>query len=293
MKKIKNIFKSILLISVFSFISCEDENYELGDISAPTNLEISAEIVGVGENYPNGDGSGTVHFEALAGDAITYKFISNGTETMAPDGKHTVNFSVTGTHTYVVTVVAVGSGGATSSRSIDVTVFANYSPQPDFLKNLTNNTSRTWKQNTDVGGFVGVGPAGGTWPEWYSADPNTRAEYGSNDDTWTFSLSSKGFTHTTNGGSAVKFEYAGDLPGGTDDPKDDTHKDFPIENYSGTWEVTAPGGVETITLSGYGFFSLYTGTQDYTIVFPTSDTMELTTIDANGRRWYYKLIAID
>jgi hypothetical protein len=293
MKKIKIIYQSIFMFSLIFFVGCEKENYELGNIVAPSNIEITSEIVGVDENNPNGDGSGTVHFNATSTNALTYKYIFNGEETLAPSGKHTINFSVTGTHTYVVTVVAVGTGGTTSMKSVDVKVFANYSPQPEFLANLTNNSSRTWKQNTDVGGYVGVGPAGGDAPIWYTADPNSRADTGSDDDTWTFTLDGKGFTHTTNGGTAVKTEYAGDLPGGTDDPKDDTLKNFPLDDYSGTWNVTAPGGVETISLSGIGFFSLYTGTHDYTIVFPTSDTMELTTTDANGRKWWYKLIAID
>ena len=293
MNKIKMIYRSVLLLSILSFVGCEKENYELGNIVAPSNLEISAEIVGVDEANPNGDGSGTVHFNFSANNAITYKYIFDGVEKLVPSGKHTINFSVTGTRTYVVTAVAIGSGGTTSMKSIAVKVFANYSPQPEFLTNLTSNSSRTWKQNTEEGGYVGVGPAGGDAPIWYTADPNSRADTGADDDTWTFSLEGKGFTHTTNGGTAVKTEYAGDLPGGTDDPKDDTLKNFVLEDYSGTWNVTAPGGVETISLSGYGFFSLYTGTHDYTIVFPTSNTMELTTTDANGRKWYYKLIAVE
>jgi len=293
MNKIKMIYRSVLLLSILSFVGCEKENYELGNIVAPSNLEISAEIVGVDEANPNGDGSGTVHFNFSANDAITYKYIFDGVEKLVPSGKHTINFSVTGTRTYVVTAVAIGSGGTTSMKSIAVKVFANYSPQPEFLTNLTSNSSRTWKQNTEEGGYVGVGPAGGDAPIWYTANPNSRADTGADDDTWTFSLEGKGFTHTTNGGTAVKTEYAGDLPGGTDDPKDDTLKNFVLEDYSGTWNVTAPGGVETISLSGYGFFSLYTGTHDYTIVFPTSNTMELTTTDANGRKWYYKLIAVE
>ena len=176
MNKIKMIYRSVLLLSVLSFVGCEKENYELGNIVAPSNLEISAEIVGVDEANPNGDGSGTVHFDVSANNAITYKYIFDGVEKLVPSGKHTINFSVTGTHTYVVTAVAIGSGGTTSMKSIAVKVFANYSPQPEFLTNLTSNSSRTWKQNTEEGGYVGVGPAGGDAPIWYTADPNSRAD---------------------------------------------------------------------------------------------------------------------
>ena len=75
MKKIKIIYRSILILSILSFIGCEEENYVLGNIVAPSNLEISAEIVGVDQDNPNGDGSGTVHFNFSANDAITYKYI--------------------------------------------------------------------------------------------------------------------------------------------------------------------------------------------------------------------------
>lgn len=292
MKKIKFLFKSVLILATLTLVSCEEENYEFGAIVAPSSVNITAEIVGVDEANPNGDGSGTVHFNVSADNALNYKLLFDGTETMVPSGQHTMNFSVTGTHIYVVTAVAIGTGGTTSMKSIAVKVFANYSPQPEFLTNLTSNSSRTWRLNTDVGGHVGVGPADSTSPIWYSADPNSRASYGSDDDTWTFSLTGKGYTHTTNGGCAVKFEYAGDV-GGTDDPVDNTHSNFPVENYSGTWNVAAPGGVEVLTFSGIGHVALYTGTHDYTIVFPTSNTMELTTTDDLGRKWYFKLIAVD
>ena len=292
MKKLKFLFKSVFILATFTLVSCEEENYELGAIIAPSNVQITAEIIGVDEANPNGDGSGTVHFNVSANNALTYKLIFDGVETLAPYGKHTINFSVTGTHTYVVTAVAVGTGGTTSMKSVSVKVFANYSPQPEFVTNLTSNSSRIWKLNTSEGGHVGVGPADSTEPIWYSAGPNSRTDYGSDDDTWTFSLTGRGYTHTTNGGCAVKFEYAADV-GGTDEPVDDTHKNFPLADYSGTWNVTAPGGVETISFSGIGHVALYTGTHDYTIVFPTSNTMQLTTTDDLGRKWYYKLIAVE
>jgi len=61
MKKIKYLFKSLLVITSLVFTSCETEDHEFGDIVNPTNLQVSADIVGSDENNPNGDGSGTVH----------------------------------------------------------------------------------------------------------------------------------------------------------------------------------------------------------------------------------------
>jgi hypothetical protein len=299
MKKFKYIF---VFISFFALTSCEidsfseEEQYILGDLNSPTALTVSAEIVGVSNDKPNGDGSGTVHFSASAEKALSYKFIYDGKEIMAPDGRTTINFAVNGTNTYVVTAVAMGAGGTTTSKSMDVTVYASFRPTEEFVKKLTNNSSKTWVLATDQGGYVGVGPSDSTWPAWYSADPFSRADYGSDDDEWTFTDNGLtqglggSFTHKTNGGCAVKFEYAGDV-GGTSENVDDTHANFALENYSGSFTVTAPGGVETITFSGYGHIGLYTGTQNYTIAFTSDDSAELTTIDAHGRKWYYKIKA--
>ena len=69
MKKFKYIF---VFISFLALTSCEidsfseEEQYILGDLNAPTALTVSAEIVGVSNDKPNGDGSGTVHFSASA-----------------------------------------------------------------------------------------------------------------------------------------------------------------------------------------------------------------------------------
>jgi len=299
MKKFKYIF---VFISFIALTSCdidsfsEEEQYILGELNAPTGLTLSSEIVGVSNDKPNGDGSGTVHFTASAEKALSYKFIYGDKEIMAPDGRATINFAINGTNTYVVTAVAMGAGGTTTSKSVDVTVYASFRPTEEFVKKLTNNSSKTWVLASDVDGYVGVGPVDSTWPAWYSAGANSRTEYGSDDDEWTFT--DKGltqglggsFTHKTNGGCAVKFEYAGDV-GGTNVPEDDTHKNFALENYSGSFTVTAPGGVETITFSGYGHIGLYTGTQNYTIAFTSDDSAELTTIDANGRKWVFKIKA--
>lgn len=297
MKKFKYIF---VFISFIALTSCdidsfsEEEQYILGELNAPTGLTLSSEIVGVSSDKPNGDGSGTVHFTASAEKALNYKFIYDGKETISPTGNLTINFAINGTNTYVVTVVAIGAGGTTTSKSIDVTVYASFRPTEEFVKKLTNNSSKTWVLATDVDGFLGVGPADSTWPAWYSANAGEREEYGSNDDEWTFTDNGLtqglggSYTHKTNGGCAVKFEYAGDV-GGTNENVDDTHKNFALENYSGSFTVTAPGGVETITFSGYGHIGLYTGTQNYTIAFTSDDTAELTTIDAAGRKWFYKI----
>jgi hypothetical protein len=59
-------------------------------------LTITAEIVGADIDNPYGDGSGVVNIKATANNAITYKFIYNGQETVAPSGNLPYNFGKEG-----------------------------------------------------------------------------------------------------------------------------------------------------------------------------------------------------
>ena len=61
----------LIAFSLFIFSSCEQEDYEFGDILSPTNLTISASLQGADADNPYGDGSGYVTFTATAADAIT------------------------------------------------------------------------------------------------------------------------------------------------------------------------------------------------------------------------------
>ena len=49
-----------LFIVALTFISCNEEEYSLGELSAPANVVINTEVVGVDATHPNGDGSGSV-----------------------------------------------------------------------------------------------------------------------------------------------------------------------------------------------------------------------------------------
>ena len=75
MKNIKFLFKTVFIAIATLLVGCEEENYEFGDLIAPNNLVVNAEIVGASAENPNGDGSGVVNFTAAADDAITYKYI--------------------------------------------------------------------------------------------------------------------------------------------------------------------------------------------------------------------------
>ena len=98
MIRLKLLFVSILMIS---FFGCEQDDYEFGDIQSPTNLVITADILGADDDNPFGDGSGYVTFTAVADDAISYKFTIAGVEYLASGGILTHGFSIRNSGNYV------------------------------------------------------------------------------------------------------------------------------------------------------------------------------------------------
>jgi hypothetical protein len=63
MKKYNKYF--VLLFALLLVISCQKDDYAFGDINAPANLKVTAEIVGKTTTAPNGDGSGVVKLVLL------------------------------------------------------------------------------------------------------------------------------------------------------------------------------------------------------------------------------------
>lgn len=135
MKNIKYIIG--LFFTIALFVSCEEESYEFGDLIAPSNINISYTIVGVDTNNPNGDGSGEVDFTVTSDNALAHKFFYKGSDSNAPEGTKTYGFvsedGPIGTFSlskHVVTAVAYGTGGASTSTSIEVEVLTPNVPPP-------------------------------------------------------------------------------------------------------------------------------------------------------------------
>ena len=245
-----------------------------------------------------GDGTGVVNFIASANNAISYQFVYNGSASSAPAGKQSYSFAVLGLQTYAVTVVAFGRGGISSSKTIEVEVLSTYSAPPDLLTMLTSNTTRTWRIAAEVPRHFGLGPVGGSIPvEWYpgpgNSDVNYKAGTGMYDDRYTFNINGT-FTHDTGadgfvfGREVLIEELAG--PGGIKDGAD--YFNYPYASYSALWSLSAPGGVETLSLTGTSFMGYYTGgNHKYRIFSRSANEMVLSTADGNnGFEWWFTLI---
>lgn len=292
MKKIKYI--NILFLFAIIMCSCEEKEYEFGDIIAPSNLEINSVIVGQDTENPYGDGSGTVNFTASASDALSYKYIYNGKEEMAPTGELTINFSTTGINNYNVTVQAFGKAGVSTTETIEVEVLALYAAPDDLLEMLYGDGEKTWRVKAESVGHFGVGPADGTSPDWWAAPAYDKAGLGAYDDRITFK-SDGTVTYVTNGtiygqASALDSDYGISWEANSNSE----YENYPVDAFSDTWSLTAPDGQETLTFDGNGFHGFYvSGDHSYAILERTDTEMTIKTIGADGLGWFGILTSED
>ena len=302
MKKIKYI-KALFFFVILIFTGCQENEYSFGEIVTPSNIQITAEIVGADAANPNGDGSGVVNFSATADQAVSFKYVFDGTEIVALSGKTSISFSKLGLNKYTVTVVASGTAGLTASKSIQVEVLSTYSPPNDLTAKLFGFdpaspnavTSRTWKIQSSKPGHFGLGPVGGSTPvEWYGAGPNEKATVGMYDDRFVFS-SDGTFQHITNGDVFGRDPHiVNDLGANTDGTVDGADiLNYVYPDYTGSYTLTAPGGIETISLSGNGFIGYYTGGNHKYEIFDrgTPNEMVLRTTDADASfDWWFIIV---
>ena len=289
----------ISLLGLILVTGCQNEDFTLGDIVAPSNLQIQVDIVGSDANNPNGDGSGVVKFKVTADNAISYQFVYNGTSSSAPNGEKTYTFSILDLNTYAITAIAYGTGGASSSKTVEVEVLSLYEPPADLITMLTANSSRTWKINTEAPNYFGLGPIGTTnlgeyYPQGQIPDKSNTGMY---DDRYTFNVDGT-FTHDTGpdgkvfGRDGLIEEIGGPGDGTFVDPADIINYSYP--SYSTTWTLTAPGGVETLSLGDLGFIGYYVGgtlPHSYRIFARSADSMTLMITDGNNQfDWNFILI---
>lgn len=302
----KNNKLSIILLSIATlFYSCQEDDYSFGEIITPSNIQITTEIIGADANNPNGDGSGEVKFTVTADNAVSFKFVHDGTEYVTLSGEQNIIFSSLGLNTYTVTAIASGTAGVSSSQIVQVDVLATYSPPDDLTAKLygfdpsnpTAASSRTWKIKSSKAGHFGLGPVGGTTPtEWYGAGPEEKTGVGMYDDRFVFS-SDGTFAHTTNGDIFGRDPHIindlGPNTAGTVDGADILN--YAFDDYIATFALTAPAGVETINLTGNAFIGYYTGGNHQYVIFDRGvpNEMVLKTTDASSTFDWWFIIEVE
>ena len=165
----KIIIKIVFLFAILLMTGCQNEE-SFGNITAPTNIQITAEIVGKTADDPYGDGSGVVKLIATGDDVISYKYVfSDGTSENSPGGHFDKRFTKTGVNKYTVTAVAYGKGGVATNTTIEVEVLSNFS-DPEAVNFLTGGTSKKWYWSASEPGHLGVGQNDGDATKNYFAN---------------------------------------------------------------------------------------------------------------------------
>lgn len=170
----KIIINIVLLFALVLAISCQNEDHSFGDVTTPSNLKVTAEIIGKTADAPNGDGSGQVKFTVTADNAVSYRYtFSDGTAENSPSGVYTKRFTKTGLNKYTATVIASGRGGVATSITTEVEVLSNFRDD-EAVAFLTGGTSKKWYWSASEPGHLGVGQNNNDatknfYPNYYSA----------------------------------------------------------------------------------------------------------------------------
>lgn len=316
MKNIKYIIG--LFLTLTFFVSCEEENQEFGDIIAPSNVQIADPVIaGQDLNDPEllyGDGTGFVTFEATADNVIGYNFnFGDGTSQLAPSGKITKRYTNVGVNSYTVTVSAIGTGGVTSTTSIEIQVYSSFKDveAEDFLNGGVIGVGKKWYWAANVPVHIGLGPVfddygGGefAWPNWWSGIQPWDAEKGCMyDDEFVFTKTADGMTfEQTSGPAFIPGTYASVLgvAGDTCHGVDVATTMYGVKNVSlfpssskaalegtGTYYGVPTYRGTSFEISDGGFMGWYVGASSYDIISVSADKLIVRIVQAgNGFAWY-------
>ncbi len=303
-------YKHIFIVFAFLLAigSCKKKDYNLGDLTPPSEVTINTNITGQDATHPNGDGSGNVNFTLTGKNALAYKIDYDASDGVTPvfleSGKATRKYTRVGLNTYRVTVVAYGPGATATTVTKDIAVQSNFTPDPAIVSNLTGTGTKTWKIDKDVAGHLGVGPWSATSvsPEWYAAPPNDKAGCCNCFYTagFTFTKTATGYTLTTatpDGAFTKTGSLAGGLPG---IPSTGGEACYSYSGGTAAFSLVPSGsGITTgttktsILLGGTNTFIGYGAVlKEYEILSITETTMYLRVQGTEtGNAWYLKLKA--
>ncbi len=312
MKKNKYLYIVFALFIGLLFDSCQKEDYEFGEITSPSNITITAEVVGKDATNPFGDGTGTVNFSVHADNAISYVYYFDGIAEKSPSGYLSKRFSKVGVNTYTVVVKANGKGGNASTKTIDVEVYSSFSDveAENFLSGTNVGDSKKWYWQADKDLHVGLGPVTDdygngefAYEAWWNGIKAWDTEKGCMyDNEFVFTRTANGITfEQTTGPAFVPGTYAGDLGVGGDQCHDDTvaTKMFGVKNISfspSTSKAAVEGSYNeepyrgtSFEISDEGFMGWLVGTSKYDIISISDDELIVRIIQkGNGFAWYHK-----
>ncbi|WP_299901727.1 glycoside hydrolase family 16 protein [uncultured Aquimarina sp.] len=159
--------KIVIIIVLVICVGCQDDDSELSAIIPPSNLQIDA-IIEDGQ-------TGNVTITPQADNALNFHifFTQNGEPTVVlPGESQTFRYTQSGQYSVLITVVAFGTGGTSSSQTIELDLDVRLFIDQATLQMIGGDGSKRWVWDRGVGGHFGVGPITNDFPEFFSASPN-------------------------------------------------------------------------------------------------------------------------
>jgi hypothetical protein len=311
MKKFKNIYL-ILFSLILTLVGCQENEYKFGDVISPSEINITAEVEGVDANNPYGDGSGIVNFTTTAENGSSYVYYFDGIAETSPSGILTKRFSKVGVNVYTVVVKANGTGGVSSTKSIEIEVYSSFSdvPAENFLSGANIGDSKKWYWQADVAVHVGLGPVTDDYGNgefayeawWNGIQPWDAEKSCMYDNEFVFTRTADGITfEQTVGPAFIPGTYAPTLGVAGDQCHDETVATsmFGVKTVS-FGPSTSKAGTEGIyndvpyrgtafEISDNGFMGWLVGSSTYDIISISNDELVVRIIEAGGGfAWYHK-----
>jgi len=163
-----NTFKYLFtIITILMLTGCQDDDAEIGTIIVPTNLQIESVI--------EDNQTGNVTITPSADDALNFHifFTPNGDPLVAKPGEsQTFRYTQSGQYSVLVTIVAFGTGGTSSSETIELDLDVRLTLDQETLQMIGGDGSKRWVWDSGVFGHFGVGPTTNDFPEFFSASPD-------------------------------------------------------------------------------------------------------------------------
>ncbi len=160
MKNMKYIYGILFLI----LIGCQEDEPSLDPIVVPSNLMVVTDVAS--------DQSGNVTVTPTADNALNFHVIfTPGADpvVVSPGESATFRYTSSGQFTAPITVIAFGSGGVSSSTTVQVDLDVRLFIDEETLRLIAGDGTKRWVWNSGEAGHFGVGPLTNKFPEFFSA----------------------------------------------------------------------------------------------------------------------------
>ena len=156
------------MMMIFIINGCQEEEPKLETLLVPENLEITTQV--------SDDESGNVTVTTTADNALTIHvvFKENADPVVVSPGEPAkYQYIQSGDYSQNITVIAYGSGGIASSKTVSIDLSVRLIIDPEILRMIGGDGSKRWVWNKEGEGHWGADAAFNEQNDGYKAPPNS------------------------------------------------------------------------------------------------------------------------